>query len=276
MSYDFETEQAAAKAMLMEVGSLLNKRTIDYAVIGGWIPYLFNNEPIPHPGTFDVDIVLNTTLSKENVIGALDFMVKESGYRRAPKNAFQIYKEFSVKEELMIFHVDFLHRKYADDTDDLTMSWGRYQSISTSGTDVIFTEKETRSEVVSGLGVSGEDVSANITFASEAGFLCSKGRSVGLGKRERDGFDIYLLIKQSGDISKLKVRCEQLLDDPVFAASMNRLRDQFRSGKDAVEKAAKYLCGQSPDFANMPSQAAEEIVEVVNAFLTYIGVENKH
>jgi hypothetical protein len=103
VGYSFNNEQLAAKAMLLEVGNLLNKHTIDYAVLGGWIPYLFNSAPISHPGTFDVDIVLNTALSKERVIEALDFMVKGSGYRRAPKNAFQIYKEIIVDSEPLIF-----------------------------------------------------------------------------------------------------------------------------------------------------------------------------
>lgn len=274
MSQNFKSEQEAAKAMLIEVGNLLNQHTIDYAVIGGWIPYLFNSKPIPHPGTFDVDIVLNTALSQEQVVKALDKMVNDSGYRRAPKNAFQIYRELLVSGEPMIFHVDFLHRKYADDSEDLTRSWGRYQSISTVGTDIIFTEKEARSERVSRNDSSGSKVSANITFASEAGFLCSKGRSVGLGKRERDGFDIYLVITQSADIVKLKERCGELITDGVFTASMIRLYEQFQLDQAAVEKAAKYLSAASPAFSDK-ELAQKEISKKVLEFLCDIGIEHE-
>lgn len=272
MYVSFKTEQEAANAMLIEVGNLLNKKTIDYAVIGGWIPYLFNSKPIPHPGTFDVDIVLNTALSQEQVVSALDQMVKHSGYRRAPKNAFQIYRELVVSGEPMIFHVDFLHRKYADDTDDLTRSWGRYQSISTLGTDIIFTEKEVRSERVSGMGVSGAIESANIAFASEPGFLCAKGRSVGLGKRERDGFDIYLVITQSADLKRLTDRCHELMKDGVFTASMIRLYEQFQEGQIAVEKAAKYLSAVAPEFSDKVL-AEKEISKRVISFLCELGIE---
>lgn len=274
MSEIFKSEQDAAKAMLIEVGSLLNKHTIDYAVIGGWIPYLFNSQPIPHPGTFDVDIVLNTALNQDQVIAALDKMVNEGGYRRAPKNAFQIYRELLVIDEPMIFHVDFLHRKYADDSEDLTRSWGRYQSISTFGTDVIFTDKEVRSERVYRVDSSGSNISANITFASEAGFLCSKGRSVGLGKRERDGFDIYLVITQSTDIAKLKIRCEELMKEGVFTASMIRLHEQFQPEQSAVEKAAKFLSAVSPVFSDK-ELAQKEISEKVIGFLNDIGIEHE-
>jgi len=271
---NYSSEQEAATAMLIEVGTLLNKHTIDYAVIGGWIPYLFNSKPVPHPGTFDVDVVLNTALSQEQVIRALDKMVNDSGYRRAPKNAFQIYRELTVKDEPMIFHVDFLHRKYADDSDDLTRSWGRYQSISTVGTDIIFTEKEARSERVSRVDDAGNTVSANITFASESGFLCAKGRSVGLGKRERDGFDIYLVITQSQNIEALKERCEELLSDGVFTASMIRLYEQFQEDQPAVEKAAKFLSAVSKEFPDIDS-AKFEISNKVLEFLAEIGVEHE-
>lgn len=270
MSQIYNSEQDAAMAMLIDVGNLMNRHTIDYAVIGGWIPYLFNSKPIPHPGTFDVDIVLNTALSKEQVIKALDQMIFDRGYLRAPKNSFQIYKKMTVLEESMIFHVDFLHRKYADDSDDLTRSWGRYQSISTVGTDVIFTEKETRNEKVTMVSSAGENISANITFASEAGFLCSKGRSVGLGKRDRDGFDIYLVITQSTDIQKLIQRSRELMSDAVFAISMRRLNVEFQQGRSTVEKAAQYLMKMRPGFSLIESES--EISNKVLKFLSDIGI----
>jgi hypothetical protein len=33
-----------------------------------------------------------------------------------------------------VYHVDFLHRRYADDTDELIRNWGRFQSIAGPGT----------------------------------------------------------------------------------------------------------------------------------------------
>lgn len=271
---DFPSEQDAAKAMLLETAKLLNAKTIDYAVIGGWVPFLFNSSPISHPGTFDVDVVLNTAMSCDDVVAALDEMVKNSGYMRAPKNAFQIYRMLKVNGEPLIFHVDFLHRKYADDSDDLTRSWGRYQSITTPGTDVIFTKKESRSEVIAATDMEGKPISGKVTFASEAGFLCAKGRSVGEGKRERDGFDIYLVIVQSNDISKLKENSTRLMEDGVFCASMRRMYNQFAPDGAAVEKAAKFLCRSSKDFDKQPGPAANEISSRVRQFLIEIDDRN--
>jgi len=274
-TYMFQSEQEAAKAMLLEVTQLLNKQTIDYAVVGGWVPFLFNSSPVFHPGTFDVDIVLNTSLNKDDVVLALDSMIEKHGYMRAPKNAFQIYRAIPVLGETMIFHVDFLHRKYADDTGDLTRTWGRYQSITAPGTDVIFTHKQTQSHRVNALGMNGKEIGGDITFASEAAFLSSKGRSVGLGKRERDGFDIYLVITQSKDLHKLKETATDLMENGVFCASMLRMYEEFRVNGIAVQMAVKFLCGASQEFKGKPQEAATEISEQVRSFIRDIGKGNQ-
>jgi hypothetical protein len=273
-AFGFSSEQDAAKAMLLETAKLLNAKTIDYAVIGGWVPFLFNSSPISHPGTFDVDVVLNTAMSRDQVVSALDEMVKNSGYMRAPKNAFQVYRMLNVNGEPLIFHVDFLHRKYADDSDDLSRSWGRYESMRAPGTDVIFTEKESRSEVVTAIGMDGKPISGKVTFASEAGFLSAKARSVGEGKRERDAFDIYLVVAQSRNLDKLKEDSRRLMADSVFRASMRRMYEKFALHEAAVKKAVKYLCGASEEFRGCPNPAANEISSRVRQFVVDIDDEN--
>ena len=273
--------------MLLEVTSLLNRQTIDYAVIGGWIPFLFNNAPIRHPGTFDVDIVINSSLSKDAVVAALDLLVKSSGYKRAAKNAFQIYRILQVNDEDLVFHVDFLHRKYADDTDDLIIQWGRYETIEAAGTDVIFTQKEVRIDQQDGLLPGGTHVTVPVPFATEAGFLSCKGRSVGFGKRTRDAFDVFLVLDQSQNRHSLYKRCKQLMTDGVFRKSMERLRVQFDT-EAATTQAAEWLLKMAPSrlkgtpagdphdpktqFAAVEI-AKTEISAVINEFVDAIGVE---
>ncbi|NIJ83048.1 hypothetical protein FHY35_000003 [Xanthomonas arboricola] len=268
--YMFQSEQEAAKAMLLEVTQILNRKTIDYAVVGGWVPYLFNCSPVAHPGTFDVDIVLNTALNKDDVILALDSMINDFGYMRAPKNAFQVYRAIPVLGETMIFHVDFLHRKYADDTGDLTRSWGRYQSITAPGTDVIFTHQQTQSHLVEALGMDGNSLKSDVTFASEAAFLSTKGRSVGFGKRERDAFDIYLIITQSQDLEKLVRAATALMLNGVFCASMLRMYKEFTADSSAVQMSVKFLCGASEAYRGKPTEAAAEISSRVRDFIRKI------
>jgi hypothetical protein len=55
---DYPDQQSAAMGPLGEVSTLLVNQIVDFVIIGGWLPFLFNSRPIPHPGTFDVDILL--------------------------------------------------------------------------------------------------------------------------------------------------------------------------------------------------------------------------
>lgn len=62
--YSYPDEQTAALGLLGEVSTVLATQIVDFVVIGGWLPFLFNSSPIAHPGTFDVDILLNEATSR--------------------------------------------------------------------------------------------------------------------------------------------------------------------------------------------------------------------
>lgn len=236
---DYATEQDAAKGLLLEVASVLNRHVLDYAVIGGWVPFLFNSHPIPHPGTMDVDVLMSDVMRKDLVVTALDSL-RGVGYQRSAKNEFQLYRSIQVAGEPILFHVDFLHRKHANDTVGLFKEWGPYKSIQGPGTDVIFIERELRVEQIQGTLPNKEQATIRIPFATEAGFLSTKGRSVGFGKRDRDAFDIFLVLRQSQNYDGLISRCNDLLMNDTFSASMRRLCEEMTK-ETVIEKASKFL-----------------------------------
>jgi hypothetical protein len=229
--------------MLGEAASILSKQKIDFVVIGGWIPYLFNSKPISHPGTFDVDVLLNSETSRQAMNEAIDAFM-EAGYLRSPKNAFQIFRILRVGTESRVFHVDFLHRKYAEDVDDMIKDWGKIQSIAGPGTDIIFLENERR---VQRLGFDLPDETTQelaINFCTEVGLLSAKGRSATTKKRTRDAYDVFLITKQSNDRKQLIERCRALMGNPIFAFSFNELEKGFRSG-NLTSNAVLHLIQQA-------------------------------
>ena len=116
--FDYANEQAAAAGMLGEAAGLLSAQSVEFAVIGGWLPFLFNQGAIGHPGTFDVDVLLHESTQRDSFEQAACRML-QAGYLRAPKNQFQLHRVLQVRGESLVYHVDFLHRKYADDSDEL-------------------------------------------------------------------------------------------------------------------------------------------------------------
>lgn len=148
-----------------------------------------------------------------------------------------------------MYHVDFLHRHYADDTDELIRNWGRFQSIAGPGTDVIFTDAERMLRAVDVVLPDGSKHSITTSFCTEVGFLSAKGRSASVSKRTRDAFDVFLVIQQSQDYGRLVSRSNELIADPVFRLSLQGLRDGFRKGK-LFAQAVAYLREQAPAVAD--------------------------
>jgi hypothetical protein len=245
---NYPDEQSAALGLLGEVTSLLVNQIVDFVVIGGWLPFLFNSRPIPHPGTFDVDILLNEATSRSSFEQDAQLLLR-SGYLRAPKNQFQLHRILCVRGERLVYHVDFLHRRYADDTDDLIRNWGRVQSIAGPGTDIIFTAAERMLRSVDVVLPDGKNRCVTASFCTEVGFLSAKGRSAQVPKRTRDAFDVFLVIRQSQDYDRLVARSKELMTDPVFKLSLINLRDGFRDGR-LLPQAAAHLREQAPGLAD--------------------------
>ena len=237
----FSNEQDAARALLGEAANVLSQQGVDFVVLGRWIPYLFNRGGYSHPGTFDVDVLLNENTSRVSVNAASDALC-QIGYLRAPKNAFQFHRLLNVGSSPMVFHVDFLHRRYAAEAEDIILQWGHMTSIAGPGTDVIFTHSERAMRTVTVPSVHNgiQTSQVSIPFASELGFLSAKGRSATTAKRTRDAYDIFLVTKESEDYDHLVNRGAQLLGDGVFRISMQQIEQGFGSGA-LLDNAIKYL-----------------------------------
>jgi len=264
---DYRDEQSAARGLLGEISLLLTKQRVDFAVIGGWVPFLFNSRPISHPGTFDVDILLNDETPK-SLFETAARSALELGYLRAPKNQFQLHRILNVRGEQLVYHVDFLHRKYADDTDDMIRNWGKFQSIAGAGTDIIFTANERTVEPLSVLIPSGDQRTCPISFCSEVGFLSAKGRSANSEKRTRDAFDVFLVIRQSRDYAHLLERSRELLTNGVFRLSLENLREGFSSKGRLLARAVAHLRDQSPTLADPESVVRASIDKFFKALFS--------
>lgn len=247
--HGYADESGAATGLLLDVVKRLTESNVDFVVVGGWIPYLFNSHPITHPGTFDVDILLNEATSREVFEAAASKLLK-SGYLRAPKNSFQLHRILKVLGEDLVYHADFLHRKYADDSDGLLMHWGKFQSIASPGMDIIFTEHERQTREVNAIDFGGQAASFDVPFCTEAGFIGAKGRSAMTEKRTRDAFDVFLVVHQSCDRELLIDRCRALKQNKIFAISLQNLRRGFGENGLLIRNAAGHLRIQDPTIAN--------------------------
>jgi len=242
---NFNSEQDAARAVLGETVKIMQQEKIDYVILGGWIPLLFHSAHLPHPGSFDVDLLLNPKTTKKMFDANVVDKFKNLGYMLPAKNKFQLSRPLIVNGEPILFHVDLLHTNYApyQDEDDFLVNWGQIQSISGPGTDLIFSESERFTAHLDFLLPNGIQESLSVNFANEVGFISAKGRALTSPKRKRDSYDIYMVITQSRDPKYLIEHSYSLYHSSgVFKKSVDTIKKYFFEGdKQGVKNVRKYM-----------------------------------
>jgi hypothetical protein len=114
------------------------KHRVDFVVVGGWPAYLFHAGRYGHPGTFDVDILLDSASLEDGTFDAASNELLERGYLRAPKNEFQAHRILNVADEDLVFHVDFLNERQPADSLELIGGTGKLRSIYTPAMRAVF------------------------------------------------------------------------------------------------------------------------------------------
>lgn len=70
---------------------------VEYIIVGGWSPFLLNANPIPHPGTKDVDVLFKSG-TKQGELKSLieDFIQKE--FIQSAKDTFtKFFKDLNIQ-----------------------------------------------------------------------------------------------------------------------------------------------------------------------------------
>jgi hypothetical protein len=220
----FSTEIEAAEFLLFESTSILLKHKVEFAVVGGWSPFLFHRSKFGHPGTFDVDILLHENSLDDRSFESASEAMLNSGYMRAPKNIFQAHRILDVGGENLVFHIDFLNERDTGNEIDLVVGSGRMKSVYTPPMKAIFNFQEYRAH----------KSYPKVNFPSPATFIVTKAAAIGVKKRKRDAFDVFVTAQDQGADFKVKwaALCEQ---DGLFSNANDALLKAIRNG-DAVQK----------------------------------------
>lgn len=253
----FANDESAAFALLEDAARILNEASVDFVIVGGWVPVLFHKHLFGHPGTYDVDILLHSkSLDDGTFDGAADRML-EDGYLRAVKNRFQAHRILQVGDEELVFHVDFLNEKNQGEQLNLVGGKGKLQSIYTPAMEAVFKYDCFRQH----------EKLPGVRFPSVETFIASKAVAAGVKKRRRDAFDIYISVMDQ-DWASFADRWLNLLGDGLFRDANDALWEAVHEG-DAVQKVESIL-----DELSARTRPAEDDIRSVFGFLdTPLGVE---
>ena len=228
----FEDEQSAALFLLRESTGLLTENCVNFVVVGGWAPFLFHRHRFGHPGTFDVDVLLESiSLDNGTFSRATDAMLS-AGYLRAAKNDFQAHRILRVRNEEIIFHVDFLNDQHPGNAIELVSGNGRVRSIYTPVMEAILKYGQFR--------FAPDTALPDVRFPSPQTFIASKAAATRVAKRTRDAFDVFITIADQ-DSSSFDQHWDTLVKtDGLFQDANDDLWEAVHHG-DAVEKILAVL-----------------------------------
>ncbi|MBI2681852.1 MAG: hypothetical protein HYX26_01285 [Acidobacteriales bacterium] len=233
MNLDYSNEQDTALALLQDSTATLRDCGVDFVIVGGWVPFLFHATRFGHPGTFDVDVLLNSSSLDDGTFDAAAEQLLSNGYLRAVKNKFQAHRILRVGNEKLVFHVDFLNERNPGDELDLIGGSGKLQSIYTPAMQAVFKYAKYRMHS----SVPGA------RFPSVETFIAGKAMAAEVKKRQRDAFDVFVTI---ADLEpSFRSRWKELMADGLFRDANDALSRAVHDG-DALDKINSVLDQLSP------------------------------
>lgn len=225
---------SGAKGMLLETAAILNGLGVKYIVVGGWSPYLFNAQPIAHPGTQDVDILFDKGYDKNSLEHIIRELLKHD-FILSAKHNFQLFKVMEIAGKKFIYNLDLLHPLETQIPDeiyvehiDLGVPASHYydttfkiKSIALPSSQVLFRMGLFDQYHLEQPTASGDVKRETIPLMSELGTLITKSQSVLVPKRYRDALDIYLAIRQNRDYKSMIDQIQEL--QSKYRSSYNTL-----------------------------------------------------
>jgi hypothetical protein len=193
-----------------------------------------------HPGTYDVDVLLNERSLDDGTFDTAGEQFLRRGYLRAVKNKFQAHRIIRVANEELVFHVDFLNERNPGEELDLIGGRGTLQSIYTEAMKAVFKYGGYRTHP----RVNG------VRFPSAETFIASKAMAATVKKRRRDAFDVFITAADQ-EPSSFQSRWGELMMDGLFRDANDTLWRAVHDG-DALTKIGSVLDDLSP--ASRPSE----------------------
>lgn len=266
----FDNPEDAARSLLVDATRLAQNAGQDFAVVGGWSPFLRNANAFTHPGTKDVDLLFKGATKTEGIKNVIRIFL-EAKYLVSAKHGFQLLKQIKVGDQEFVFNVDLLHPSESTpkgnmmvDQIDLDIPENRrricsckIKSIALPYSDFVFPEFIVQHEVTATDLRNGQEVKRTVPLVDEVGVFITKIESVGNPKRPRDAFDIFLALTQPQNSSKLITNLRNLRTKYEGIDELVRKFEEFIEKKESFTQNVK-------KFAPQVQEPAQQVAIVLN------------
>lgn len=272
--YDDRTS-AAVKAVLIEMGQILGAFKGKFAIVGGAVPWLLlGNEDMPHVGTLDVDVGLDSEALGDGEYVTLIDALRGHGYeQRKELRRFQLVRSVAATDggAPIAVIVDFLMPRDAEVIKNVPPLISDFAVQRADGADLAL--RFYQLVAIAGPMPEGGTNRVEVAVCSIPALLAMKGHAVQGRYKQKDAYDIYYCIRNyPGGSEALAEACRPLLEHESGKVGFSYIADKFHSvdgfGPTCVRKfveETKVLGERTPD------QWQQDAFGQVDAWLRALG-----
>ena len=273
--YDDRTT-AAVKTVLVEMGQILGSFKGKFAIVGGAVPWLLlGNEDMPHVGTLDVDVSLDSEALGDGEYAMLIDALRSHGYdQRDELRRFQLVRQVPVEDggAPIDVIVDFLMPRDAEIVKNDPPLIIDFAVQRADGVDLAL--RFYQFVAIAGPMPGGGTNRVEIAVCSIPALLAMKGHALEKRFKQKDAYDIYYCIRNyPGGPEALADACRPLLEHASGAAGYGFIAGKFDTvdgyGPTCVRRfveATAVLGDRSPE------QWQQDAFGQVDAWLQALGL----
>lgn len=232
--YD-DRSTAAVKSVLIEIGQILGSFKGKFAVVGGAVPWLLlgDNEDMPHVGTLDLDLSLDSTALGDGEYAHLVDTLLGHGYaQREMLKRFQLVRQIEASDggPPIDVIIDFLRPRDADIIKNVPPLISDFAVQGADGADLAV--RFYQMVAIAGPMPHGGTNQVEVAVCSIPALLAMKGYAIEGRYKQKDAYDIYYCIRNyPGGPQALAEDCRPLLEHASGLKGYQCIAGKF----DAVE-----------------------------------------
>ena len=274
-AYDDRTT-VAVKSVLVEIGQILGSYKGKFAVIGGAVPWLLlNKADMPHVGTLDVDLSLDSNALADGEYAQLVESLLKQGYRqREHLRRFQLVRTVSAHDggaDIDVV-VDFLMPRDATIARNTPPLVANFAVQRADGADLALRFKKL--VAIEGDMPDGGRNRVQIAVASIPALLAMKGYAIAKRLKPKDAYDIYYSVRNfPGGIDALAAATRPLLAVSTARTGFLHVLEKFRHLNDFGPTNVRHFVNRPDMFEERTAdQWQQDAFGQVDAWLSALGL----
>jgi hypothetical protein len=273
--YDDRTT-AAVKAVLIEIGQILGSYQRRFVVVGGAVPWLLlGDAEMPHIGTIDIDLGLDTEALGDGDYATLIQALLDHGYEQhRHRRRFQLVRQVPVSDDGAPIDVvvDFLMPRNARIVQNDPPIIDEFAVQRADGADLAL--RFCTLVVVEGNMPDGGSNSVSIAVASIPALLAMKGFAINNRLKRKDAYDIYYCVRNNpGGPEALAEDCRPLLEHAEGNQGYGHIEKKFETIESFGPTSVRRFVENTQILQNRtPEQWQQDAYGQVDAWLRALGL----